>query len=351
MSSPPEDPDISLDALWHRLNDPRPRSDRHRREGNSGQPPASPIIGSASELRTKVFPPIEYVVPACIVQGCTLFCGKPKIGKSWLCLDVGLAVARGGECLGGVTCPQGDVLFLGLEDNERRLQDRMTKILGYAKDWPPGFHYATEWPRGEAGLEPLRNWVTAGKNPRLIVVDVLAMFRPHRTDKQTNYDADYAALQGLRRLGSDMEVAILAVHHLRKQGADQDVFEKVSGTFGLSGAADTVLIIDRDASGTTLYGRGRDIPEIEKAIEFDKETCRWRVLGNPADVRRTNERKAILAVLQAADGVAMQPKEIAAATGMPLNNIYQLLLHMGKAGEVQKADRGRYVTNLNLEKP
>jgi predicted Rossmann fold nucleotide-binding protein DprA/Smf involved in DNA uptake len=144
-----------------------------------------------------------------------------------------------------------------------------------------------------------------------------------------------------------MEVAILVVHHLRKAGHDQDVFEKVSGTFGLTAVADSVLILDRDAQGTTLYGRGRDIPEIEKAVEFNKETCRWRVLGNAIDVHRTSERKAILAALQGADG-PMSPSEIAAVTGMSPNNVKQLLLNMGKANEVQKRERGRYVTELSI---
>jgi hypothetical protein len=90
---------------------------------------AIPALGSASKLRIKLFPPINYVVPRFIVQGCTLLGGKPKIGKSWLCLDAGVAVARGGHCWGGIKCPEGDVLYLALEDNERRLQDRITRIL------------------------------------------------------------------------------------------------------------------------------------------------------------------------------------------------------------------------------
>jgi hypothetical protein len=307
---------------------------------------SSPVIRSLATLRTKIFPPVNYVVPGYVVQGCTLLTGNPKIGKSWWVLDIGLAVPSGGECLGGVKCEQGDVLYLALEDNERRIQNHVTKILGYSVEWPPGFHYATEWPRGEAGLTQIRNWVAGQNNPRLVMIDVLAMFRPPRTNQQTTYEADYAALQGLRQLASDTDVAILAVSHLRKAGADSDPFEKISGTYGLTGATDTALILDRDAFGTTLYGRGRDIPEIEQAVEFDKETCRWRVLGNPADVRRTSGRKAILDVLKAANGVARTPSNIAVATGMTENNVRQLLYQMGMAGEVRTVARGQYVTDL-----
>jgi hypothetical protein len=309
-------------------------------------PKLMPVIQSLATLRTKVFPPINYVVTDYIVQGCTLLTGNPKIGKSWFALDVGLAVASGGECLGGIKCTQGDVLDLALEDNERRIQNRVTKILGFSAEWPPSFHYATEWPRGDEGLAQLRNWIAAHPNARLIEVDTLAMFRSPRTSQQTNYDADYIALQGLRQLGSDMDVAILVVGHLRKAGADSDPFEKISGTYGLTGATDTALILDRNSFGTTLYGRGRDIPEVEQAVEFDKATCQWRVLGNPADVRRTAGRKAILDVLKAANGVARSPSNIAVATGMTENNVRQLLYQMGMAGEVRVVARGHYVTDL-----
>jgi hypothetical protein len=316
---------------------------------NSGQaPPQSqtPVIRSLAALRTTVFAPIEYVVPGYIVQGCTLLAGKPKIGKSWFGLDVGLAVARvGGECLGGIKCPQGDVLYLALEDNQRRIQSRVTKVLGYSTNWPEGFHYATEWPRGDAGLVQIRDWIRQN-NTRLVIVDTLKMLRPARTDQQNQYDADYASLEGLRRLGSDTEVALLVISHLRKAGADNDPFEKVSGTYGLTAAADTVLILDRDADGTTLYGRGRDIPEVEQAIEFDKATCRWRVLGNADEVRRTSQRWAILAVLQAANGVAMSTAQIRDATRMPYDNVRQLLISMARAGEVKRTKRGSYTTIL-----
>ena len=73
---------------------------------------------------------MRYIVPGFIAEGCTLLAGRPKLGKSWLMLDVGLAVAAGRYCLGDARCEQGDVLYLALEDNERRLQRRIDKLLG-----------------------------------------------------------------------------------------------------------------------------------------------------------------------------------------------------------------------------
>lgn len=301
------------------------------------------IIETAAVLRTMVFPPIRYVVPGYIAEGCTILAGRPKIGKSWLMLEAALAVSTGGECLGGIKCEPGSVLYLALEDNRRRLQSRITKLQGaQTREWPDAFCYATEWPRADGGgLNKIRDWIASAKNPRLVVVDVLAAFRTSRGDRQTQYDADYEAVQPLQRIAGETGVAIVIVHHLRKSGAEVDPFEKVSGTLGLSGGADTVLILDRDGNGATLYARGRDIEEIESAVEFDRTVCRWRVLGTASNVRRTDERSMIFTALREANE-AMTPTDIAAATGMPNANVRQLLLKMTTSGEITKTARGRY---------
>ncbi|MCZ3056475.1 helicase RepA family protein, partial [Acinetobacter baumannii] len=92
-----------------------------------------------------------------VVEGLTLFAGNPKIGKSWFCLDVGLAVSLGGECLGGVICDQGEVLYLALEDNDRRLNKRIGMLLPFVerRDWPEAFHYTTAFPRGQEAVAAL----------------------------------------------------------------------------------------------------------------------------------------------------------------------------------------------------
>ncbi|WP_271605659.1 AAA family ATPase [Bradyrhizobium sp. CCBAU 11434] len=299
-------------------------------------------IRNAAKLRTKVFEPIRYVVPGYVADGCTILAGRPKIGKSWLMLDIALAVADDGYCLGEIKCAQGDVLYLALEDNERRLHSRITKLIGDSSEWPAAFDYATEWPRAdEGGIDNITGWIAKARKPRLIVVDVLARFRSPRRKDQQPYESDYAAIQGLQTIASKSGIAIVIVHHLRKSMGDSDPFEKVSGTMGLSGAADTTLVLDRDASGVTLYGRGRDIEEIESAVEFSKLTGKWRVLGPAAEVHRSGERSTILQFLIDA-GEPVRIQDIVAGTGMPRNNVDQLLFKMGRDGEVIKAGRGLY---------
>lgn len=303
---------------------------------------------SARELCGMHFDPIKYVVPGYVAEGATLLAGRPKLGKSWFCMDIALAVAAGGVCLGGIRCEQGDVLYLALEDNRRRLQSRIRR-LWHLEDMtnaavPDRLHLATEWPRAtEGGIEQIREWINEHPGARLVIVDVLAMFKATaRGRDQTLYEADYMAIKELQSLAMQTGVAVLIVHHTRKSGVESDPFEKVSGTLGLSGAADTTLILDRDQNGCTLYGRGRDIEEIETAVQFDKLTCKWRALGDAADVRRTDERAAILTVLT--DAIEpMSLRDIAIEARMNRNNVDRLLGKMAEAGEILKAKRGLYI--------
>jgi hypothetical protein len=112
------------------------------------------LLKSAAELRTKTFDPLLWVVQKYLPEGLTLLGGRPKIGKSWQALDIAVGVAEGGECL-GQQCEQGDVLALMLEDNDRRLQRRLTQMLGIHKqEWPARLTYATSWPRlNEGGVD------------------------------------------------------------------------------------------------------------------------------------------------------------------------------------------------------
>ena len=106
---------------------------------------------------------------------------------------------------------------------------------------------------------------------------------------------------------------MLGLHHTKKGGAD-DPLEALSGSNGLSACADTTLVLDSDQNGKTLYVRGRDVEEKETALIFAGGS--WSVLGEAADVRRSDERIGIIATLTE-NGEPMTPAEIAAAAGKP----------------------------------
>jgi hypothetical protein len=238
-----------------------------------------------------------------------------------------VAISTGGKAFGNLEVEEGDVLYLALEDNERRLKKRLDKLCPSMV--PPRLDVAFECPPiDKGGIKAIREWVAEKDNPRLIIVDVFSRVRVKTLENETLYQSDYRALQPLKALADQKGLAIIVVHHTRKMRAD-DLFDMVSGSTGFTGAADTTLVLSKDSQGVTLYGRGRDIEEIDTAMYFDKETCMWRLLGAASEVRRSDQRTLILDVLAEATE-AMFPRTIATATGLPDVSVRQLLLKMAR---------------------
>lgn len=297
---------------------------------------------SAAALRTLTFPPIAYVVPGFVPEGLCILAGRPKIGKSWLALDLCLGVAFGQDVLGNVSPGTGDVLYCALEDTNNRLQRRLTKLIWPPSTiWPSRLTLATRWRKlDDGGADDIADWSASVSEPRLVVLDTLAGVRPERSQKDTPYDGDYKALLDVHKLANESGFAVVALHHTRKMEAE-DPLDTVSGTLGLVGCADTVLVLARTPHGASLYLRGRDIEEGEHAVSFNRDTCRWTILGEAAEVRRSDTRNKVIATLADAEEL-MSPDEIARAVGIRRNAVDIQLHKMVKTGEVTLISRGRY---------
>jgi len=297
---------------------------------------------SASDLRDKVFSPIKFIIPEYVPEGVTIFAGKPKIGKSWFLYDVCLATATGRFVLGAIKPAEGDVLYLALEDSARRLKQRLQKLWPDG-NWPHRLKLATQWRKADAGgLADIAGWCDAVSKPVLVVIDTLEKFRPQANASLRAYSLDYAAVEGLHKLAHERGIAIVVIHHVRKMDAE-DPFDMVSGTNGLTGAADTILVLKRQASNVILYARGRDIDEKETACSFDKLTCRWMLLGDANEVRGSKERAQIIEALCQAPEAGMNISEIMAATQRrDRNGLDQLLFKMQHDGEIVRLKRGIY---------
>jgi DNA-binding transcriptional ArsR family regulator len=294
---------------------------------------------SARDLMGKTFPPIKYVVSSYLVEGLTVFAGAPKLGKSWLALAWALCVAGGGHAFGSIPCEAGDVLYLALEDNERRLQSRL-RYLGIVNA-PERLTFYTAWPDLDGECIPrLRAWLENAEAPRLVIVDVFAKVRGTNSGRETQYEADYRFAAMLQQIALEFGVSIVLVHHTRKMEAD-DPFDSVSGTRGLTGAADTVLVLKRDmgAQHTVLYGRGRDLEEIETALQF--EGGHWSILGDASMIAKTEERQEIIEVL-GRSVEPMTPSEIADTLGKTRTNISHRLAKLFNEGKVAKHPKGRW---------
>lgn len=317
------------------------KSAKRRTKRPSSAPDQTELYGfetfTAKELKDREFPDLRYAIDGYIAEGLTILGGKPKMGKSYMALSLALAVSSGRKAFGSIECAKGPVLYLALEDNERRIQRRVRQLQPNDDEWPADLYVTTVAKRLDEGLvDGLEAWIREHE-PALVIIDTLAKVRA--TSSRDGYDADYAALTPLQELAGVLGVAIVIIHHLRKMGSD-DPFDMISGTTGLTGAVDAALILQRGQQGITLYGRGREIEEIEHALEF--ESGEWHVLGDADEVRRSKERKAILQVLADLDK-GMGPTEVADALGWKVDNVKQLLFKMHNDGDVKKTGHGRYI--------
>lgn len=250
------------------------------------QPPAvaPPMLStiSAATLQGKDIPPIRWIVENLIPAGLNILASPPKYGKSWAVLDLGLAVTAGGRFLGYQTNPC-EVLYLALEDSERRLKSRMIKLLA-GKNAPAGFHFATAAHDMDNGLfDELEGFLKAHPKTGLIIIDTLQRVRGAVHGKEGAYAADYREVGGLKAFADRHGIAVLLVHHLRKMADDSDPFNRISGTNGLMGAADTALVLTKEKRGdenATLSIVGRDVESSDTVLRFNKDTCRWENLGD-----------------------------------------------------------------------
>jgi hypothetical protein len=350
-----------LFMIVDRLRDWEPQADGgasfDRDTVGNEPPPDKPWrqnVLTAKELRTMTFNPITFLVSDLIpAEGITLICAKPKVGKSWLLLDLCIAATADRHVLGDLKPVQGDVLYLALEDSPRRLHSRMTKLLPtFTGDWPSGLTLATQWRRvDQGGLDDVRGWVETTRNKggkiAFVGIDVLKMVRPLNQGRKLAYDCDYEAITGLHKLAIELSVPIIVVHHTRKAEAE-DLIDKVSGTFGLVGAADTIIVIERRSHGWVFDVRGRDVTADELAVEFNSNTCRWTILGNAQTVHRSAERGAVMAIFGDAEG----PLTVADVTerlevSLPQSQrsaaaVRQILSRMAKNGDLRRLGKGKY---------
>lgn len=261
---------------------------------------------SAAELQSKELPPLEFAVDGLLPHGLSILCSPPKYYKSWMVLDLAIRVANGEPFLLHKTNQSG-CLYLALEDGTRRLQDRMGRLLGNA-DAPSNFYFATESSNLETNLlEELEDFLKAHPGVGLIIIDTFQCIRGSVRPKETPYAADYREMASLKQFADRHHVAMLLVHHLRKMKDDGDPFNMISGTNGIMGAADTIFVISkqkRNDDNATLSIVGRDVEGGDTVLTFDKDICRWTVVGTGEDIvaeqsRRNYETNPIVRTIKA----------------------------------------------------
>jgi len=225
-----------------------------------------------------------------LYRGTYLFVGSPKVGKSFMMAQLAYHISTGTP-LWNYKVKQATVLYFALEDDYPRLQRRLFKMFG--ADGTENLYFATQCKTLDGGLdEQIRGFIREHPDTGLIIIDTLKRVR-EVGGADYSYASDYDVVAKLKALADSCNVAMLIVHHTRKQQAD-DKFDTISGTNGLLGAADGAFVLSKEKRTTnaaTLDVTGRDqqdqrihlVRNPQKLIwEFEKsETEVWTEPPDP----------------------------------------------------------------------
>ena len=231
---------------------------------------------SMNELYDQTFPSRPPLIDGLLPSGTYFIAGAPKVGKSFLVAQIAYHVSTGMP-LWGFPVRQGGVLYLALEDDQHRLQARMSRMFGV--DGTDNLNFAICSGQVGDGLETqLENYLREHPNTKLVIIDTLQKVR-NATGEAYSYAKDYEVIGQLKRFADSKGICLLLVHHTRKHPAS-DTFETISGTTGLLGCADGAFILKkakRTDPTATLDIVSRDQPDQKLHLVRDEETLTWQL--------------------------------------------------------------------------
>ena len=259
---------------------------------NNAAPKTFDII-DGNTLMAQEYEPLQFAVDKILPHGLFILAGSGKIGKSWLSLDICVAVATGGS-LWDFSSEQGTALYLALEDNHRRLQDRLDKFQAGGMDISRLKLTTASFGISGGLLEQANHFLTANPETKLIIVDTLERIRDTEIDRSI-YSCDYRDMSLLREITNKHKLTLLLIHHTRKV-SDDDPLNMLSGSMGLVGATDGVFVLEKEkrtSNKAKLTIANRDTEGFCFRLEFDPEKCKWMFLGNDADLQPDQQEEKI----------------------------------------------------------
>lgn len=294
------------------------------------------------------YQPIEFIVDGLIPKiGLVTLNANPKTGKSLFTEQLAQQVSDGesNEFLGRSINIHGEVLLLALEDTESRISTRF-KIQNVANPTSE-LHVATRWTSANKGIEDIDRYLTQ-HSVVLIIIDTLQRFRSSQIS--SDYAADYYFMSRLKKICDSKEICIILVHHLRKSQVEgEDEICRISGSMGISGAADVNILMERQRRSymAELSVSGRDVPDFIVKIRLDPQRLTWHAVDEVDTIpeeRLTPERIKFINALKELGGVGT-PKEIAKIINGNNKNVSNQLATMVKLGLIGKSAEtsGAYV--------
>lgn len=248
---------------------------------------------TASDLQAANIPPPEWLIPDVLPQGLAILCASSKVGKSWMAMQMCLAISRGKEFLDYKT-NQSSCLYLALEDSLFRLKERLNKVIDGDKA-PNNFYLAIRANGMDGGLlQQIDEEFEEHPDIKLIIIDTLQKVRGSAKKDEMSYATDYRELGVLKEYADNKKICILLVHHLRKMADENDVFNMISGSNGIMGVTDNIFIIykkKRKDENAVLFMTGRDIRQQDIMVHFNETKYRWDMVGTAEEEERKRKKR------------------------------------------------------------
>ena len=214
------------------------------------------------------------LIDGLLQRGTYLFVGSPKVGKSFMMAQLAYHISTGIP-LWNYKVRKATVLYFALEDDYPRLQKRLFQMFGAEETGD--LYFATESKTVNGGLEEqIRGFMQEHPDTGLIIIDTLKRVR-EAGGADYSYASDYEIVGRLKALADSYKVTMLIVHHTRKQKAE-DIFDMISGTNGLMGAADGAFVLSKEkrtSNNATLDVAGRDQQDMKIHLVRDAERLVW----------------------------------------------------------------------------
>lgn len=321
--------------------------------------PSPRLARNAADLMRRTFTPVQWAIRDVVPEGVTILSGAPKSGKSFLVLQWAFAIATGCAVWEGrVPETRGRVLYLALEDKDQRMQKRLAGVRldrGASDADMSLFDYDLEWPTAEQGVERIREYLLSRRDCRLVIVDTISTFRNNDPGRKSAYAHDYEVGKMFKPLCREFNVAIVLVAHTRKLASD-DPMQQVSGTQGLTGSVDNVLVLEkakRGANHAVLHVDGRDIENPTELAITRNGTGFWTCLGTAEEVSRSDETRDVLDALTTIGGIG-SAREIQSvlAADVKIGTLRMRLTRMVKRGEIYRNMMDQYsLVSTTVELP
>jgi len=283
-------------------------------------------------------------------EGVGVIGGAPKCCKTWLGLDLAVSVAGGTPCLGRFAVSEpGPVLFYGAEDPPAQLRDRIRSIACARGQDIASLDLGlilTHTLRLDTERDRERLTVTIEQHrPRLLILDPLV--RLHRIDE--NSAGEMSALLGeLRTLQRRYALAIVLVHHLRKNGGHDG--QALRGSGDLHAWGDSNLFVRRRDGRVQLTIEHRAAPAppptlLELAVEPAPHLRIAPCDEDAATIETTPhlEQRILDALRQA--GRPMQREALRETLRARNATLGEALVQLQTNGHIQRAHGGFTMTN------